>query len=224
MHLLMWVDFASERALEVNQGLTVAEWWRGVGLAATVAAIVALVLVEFVYRKQLERATYHWLLLIGLLVLPSVALMGTTTVLFDESKTVESCATCHVMHPFVNDLRNPASDTLSARHYRNKWIPDQACYSCHTTYGVHGTLAAKRDGFRHWLVYVTGTWEEPIRYKGTYPNSNCLFCHADTPKFDAIEMHEALDAELAGDQVACIACHGPPHPLRDERDPQEMNP
>lgn len=217
MALLILCVFACQLGLQAEKGLSAAEWMRGIGIAAALVGVIALILTEFIYRAQLQRGTYHWLLLFGLLFLPVVALMSTATALFEDTKAVESCASCHVMHPFVNDMKNPASSTLVARHYRNKWIPDQQCYTCHTTYGVHGTLAAKGDGFRHWLLYVTGTWKEPIQYKGSYPNANCLFCHAGTPKFDAVESHAAMATDLASHETSCIDCHGPPHPLPGER-------
>lgn len=205
--------------MELEHGLTVAELMRGLGLAAALAAIVALVLVEFVYRPRLQRATYHWLLLIALFVLPSIALLGTTTTLFEETKTVASCASCHVMQPFVSDMVNPASETLAARHYRNKWIPNQQCYTCHMTYGVHGTLEAKKAGLRHWALYVTHKWKEPIQHRGTYPNANCLFCHGGTPTFATVDMHKASFTELVVDQMACTDCHGQAHPAPEERSP-----
>ncbi|MDA2913379.1 hypothetical protein MYX77_05385 [Acidobacteriia bacterium AH_259_A11_L15] len=149
--------------------------------------------------------------------------MSTATTVFEETKTVGSCASCHVMDPFVNDMKNPTSASLAARHYRNKWIADHQCYSCHTTYGAHGTLAAKRDGFRHWLLYVTETWTEPIQYSGTYPNSNCLACHANTRKFAAVRSHGVLAPDLASDRVSCVTCHGPPHPVPSERQSPRAN-
>jgi hypothetical protein len=36
----------------------------------------------------------------------------------ESSATVASCGFCHVMTPFVEDLRNPQSVTLAARHFR----------------------------------------------------------------------------------------------------------
>ncbi|MFQ5926863.1 MAG: hypothetical protein ACE5MH_05450 [Terriglobia bacterium] len=198
-------------------GVSAGELLRGIGLGAALVAIVGLVLVEFVYRDRLPRDSYHWLLFLGLFVLPSTVLLGTMTTVFEETKRVEACATCHVMDAFVNDMRNPQSATLAARHYRNKWIADHQCYSCHTTYGVHGTLAGKRDGFRHWLLYVTRTWEEPIRYHGSYPNSNCLACHGETQRFEEVGSHQALARDLATDRVGCARCHGPPHPVPSAR-------
>ncbi len=217
MCLATLVVFASERVRDAEQALSAGEFMRGLGLAAALVAILALVLIEFVYRNRFRRATYHWMLFLGLFVLPGIALMSMATMVSEETKKVDACATCHVMDPFINDMRDPFSATLAARHYKNKWVPDHQCYMCHTTYGAHGTLAAKRDGFRHWLLYVTATWEEPIQYSGSYPNSNCLTCHEGTSKFDRGKSHQALANDLVRDRVSCSTCHGPPHPVPGER-------
>lgn len=198
------------------RGPTAGELIRSVGLVTTVIAIILLLVVEFLYRRKVESRSHHWLLLIGLFILPTVSIIATCATVFEETKTVSSCASCHVMHPFVRDLKNASSPTLAARHFRNKWIADHQCYSCHTTYGVHGTLSAKRDGFRHWLLYVTRTWKEPIKYRGSYPNSNCLGCHEKTPKFDRVESHQALMTDLLADGIGCATCHGPVHPSPEE--------
>src|SRR5215208_6510430 len=184
-------------AESVRQGWSAAEFRRGAGISAALIAIAVLVLVEFVFRKKLSRGTYYLMLLIGLFLLPSLTLLNATSLLFEETEKVSSCASCHTMTPFVNDMYNPQSTTLAAKHFTNKWISDHQCYTCHTSYGIHGTFEAKMDGMRHWWRYVTGTWEEPIRYKGTYPNANCLACHGGTRKFAGQEIHQAQVADLA---------------------------
>jgi cytochrome c nitrite reductase small subunit len=212
---LLWPESASAESGE--KGMGAGDLMRNVGLLVALAAFVELFLVEFVFRERLERSTYHWLMFMGLFLLPFVAILGATTTVFEETKTVNSCNTCHNMEPFVEDMQNPHSASLAARHYQNRWIPEKQCYQCHTTYGIHGTLEGKRDGFRHWLLYVTDSWEEPIEYSGSYPNVNCLECHAGTPKFERVESHHALLPTLTADEVSCTACHGPPHPTPNER-------
>jgi len=185
-----------------------------------VLAVAGLIVVEFVWKNRIARSTYRWLLLIGLLVLPAFALLGSTGAMFEEMKTVEACNSCHVMNPFTHDMMDAGSATLAARHFRTGAIPAKQCYSCHTGYGIFGTAEAKRDGFRHWLLYVTRTWEEPITFKGSYPNANCLACHAASPAFQEIESHRALRGTLERDEMGCHTCHGLPHPARPDRDPE----
>jgi cytochrome c nitrite reductase small subunit len=189
-----------------------------VAIAAILAAVVLLVLVEFVYRRRLAAGAHRWLLLLALLVLPAFALLGATRSVFETMKTVDACNSCHVMSPFVDDMRDPASASLAARHFRSGADPARQCYACHTAYAIFGTRGAKRDGFRHWLLYVTRRWEEPLTLEGAYPNADCAACHAGTPVFRAVESHRAQGAEPEGDRMSCLTCHAVPHPLRSSRD------
>lgn len=210
--------FGAVPAFGAEEGtVTFGTFFRMLGIGAAAGAIIAIVLVQFVFHDRFQRTTRHWILMVLLLVLPLISVLGTMETVMEETKTVSSCNSCHVMEPFVNDLKNANSPTLAARHYKNNWIPKQQCYQCHTTYGVHGTLAAKRDGFRHWLLYVTGTYDEPIQYSGSYPNVNCTNCHAGTDGFQSVQAHSALRPLLATDQVTCVRCHGPPHPAPPDR-------
>lgn len=198
-------------------GATLGGTLRDLALAAIVVGLVGLVLTEFVWKKKVARQTYRWLLLLGLLVLPAFALLGATGSMFERMKEVESCNSCHVMNPFVDDMKDPTSATLAARHFRSGAIPAKQCYSCHTGYGIFGTMESKRDGFRHWLLYTTHTWKEPITFKGSYPNANCLSCHSTMPAFRQVASHSALRPYLQKDEIGCFTCHGLPHPARPTR-------
>lgn len=200
-----------------GDAVTFGTFFRTIGVVAAGTAIVALVLVQFVFYDRFDRTTRQWILMVLLLVFPLIAVLGTMETVMEETKSVDSCNSCHVMEPFVNDLREANSTTLAARHYENRWIPKQQCYQCHTTYGVHGTLEGKRDGFRHWLLYVTETYDEPIEYSGSYPNVNCLNCHAGTDQFKSVQSHASLRPLLASDKVSCTTCHGPAHPPAPDR-------
>jgi cytochrome c nitrite reductase small subunit len=206
-----------QAAPEPPHGVTFGGTLSAVALLAVILGVIGLVLVEFVWKDRFPRTTYRWLLLLGLLVIPAFALLGSTGSMFEEMKQVESCNSCHVMNLFVDDMHDPQSASLAARHFRSGAIPAKQCYSCHTGYGIFGTMESKRDGFRHWLLYVTRTWEEPITFKGSYPNSNCLGCHATSPAFREVESHRALREPLSTDQMGCFTCHGVPHPLRPNR-------
>lgn len=213
----VWLAASPAWAVETHGRWSQLDILRWLGIAAAVVGILLLVLVQHVYRKNLQHGTYRRLLLIGLFVLPMIVTWTTTKTVMEGTKSVQACMSCHVMHPFVNDMENPSSPTLAARHYRNNWIAKDQCYSCHVTYGVTGTVEGKRDGFRHWLYYVTSIYADPIQYAGSYDNSNCLDCHRGTAKWERVKSHQALAAEVAADRIACIACHGPPHPLPSER-------
>ncbi len=220
---VLWLPGAVGWAQEGGEAIHEVGFLRGLGIASALAGIVVLALVQYVYRKRISRGTYHWWLLVGLFVLPITATLSTTATVMEGMKSVNACASCHVMHPFVHDLRDPASPTLAARHYKNNRIAKNQCYSCHVTYGATGTIEGKRDGFRHWLYYVTNTYSDPIKFTGSYANSNCLSCHAGTTRLNQVKSHQALAEELAADRIACTQCHGPPHPLPQERTLRAMN-
>jgi nitrate/TMAO reductase-like tetraheme cytochrome c subunit len=132
---------------------------------------------------------------------------------------VEACNRCHVMRPMVNDMMDPQSDTLAARHFKNRWIPKDQCYACHSDYGLSGDLAAKMEGFRHLARYTTRTYAEPIKYRGVFDNDNCLKCHANMPKFEAVPWHHTVMESLGKNETSCLNCHGLSHPTRAARTP-----
>jgi len=155
----------------------------------------------------------------ALMVLPVVMAFLANYHVFETSKTVEACQSCHVMKPFTNDLMNEESMTLAARHYKNNWIPKDQCYGCHKDYGFNGNFKAKTDGYRHLMRYITGTYEEPIAYKGEFNNANCMGCHEVTDKFKVVEMHTPIIAQFHDNSVSCLNCHGRAHPTRLQRTP-----
>jgi hypothetical protein len=164
-------------------------------------------------------AFYKLLAFAGLVVMPAGAMGVANYHLFDGIKEVHSCMRCHVMKPMGNDMHDPDSGTLAARHYRNKWIAEKQCYHCHVDYGLSGTLEAKMDGYRHLARYTTGTYHEPIVYRGVYNNQNCLNCHDDTRKFDAVQSHKTVRGQLDSNVMSCLNCHGQAHPTRAQRTP-----
>ncbi|MBM4255049.1 MAG: hypothetical protein FJ147_04040 [Deltaproteobacteria bacterium] len=188
----------------------------GIGLIAIGMALVGRCLV-LGWRHRMPIPVHHWLLLFCMLLLPVAALLATISSVAEDTKTVGFCATCHVMQVFVNDMRNPESRLLAARHYQNRWIANHQCYTCHITYGLHGSFAGKRAALRHWLRYVTGSWSEPITHTGPYPNTNCLNCHADASGFRHVGSHQSRLADLQENRVKCVMCHGLPHPAPEDR-------
>jgi cytochrome c nitrite reductase small subunit len=210
-------DESGPVASPAERGVSVGEMMRWAGIFSIFLALVILLLIEFIYKDRMNRMNYRVLLIISLFVLPVIIGLGTSVTVLETTKTVQSCGSCHVMDPFVNDLYDPESSTLAARHFKNRWISEYQCYTCHTTYGAHGTFEGKRDGFRHWLLFVTQTWEDPITYAGSYPNMNCTACHGGTTAFRDIPSHQALSSKLRADEVSCTSCHGPAHPTPAER-------
>ncbi len=50
---------------------------------------------------------------------------------------------------------------------------------------------------------------------------NCMSCHAGTPAFESLKVHEPVTANLASDDptISCTNCHGKAHPTRAQRTP-----
>lgn len=162
---------------------------------------------------------YKWLAPITVLVVPlAVVVMGNYHV-FEGTQEVSSCLRCHVMLPMANDMKDPNSMTLAARHYKNRWIATKQCFTCHKDYGFNGAIKAKIDGFRHLVKYTLGTYEEPIRFRGRFNNDNCLQCHRETSLFKGVTSHQTILARLEENRINCTHCHGFPHPTSLERTP-----
>ena len=138
---------------------------------------------------------------------------------FGGSHEVQACGRCHVMRPMITDMKDPASTTLAARHFKNGWIPQDQCFACHSDYGLAGNMAAKAEGFRHLARYTTGTYREPITFRGRFNNANCLKCHRATPRFEAVASHQTVRPLLEDSAMLCLNCHGQPHPTRAARTP-----
>ena len=157
--------------------------------------------------------------LMAFIVLPAGAVFLANYHTFEGVHEVRGCASCHVMLPMVNDMRDPGSETLAALHYKNKWIAKDQCYQCHSDYGLGGGLEAKLTGFRHLARYTTRTYQEPITARVKFDNNNCMSCHDGTPKWVAVTSHVESHKDLAANQVTCLDCHGAAHPTAEQRTP-----
>jgi hypothetical protein len=166
-----------------------------------------------------QAALWKMLAFAAMVVVPLGAAFLANYHTFEGVHEVQACSRCHVMRPMINDMRDAASQTLAARHFRNGWIPQNQCYECHSDYGLSGGMAAKAEGYRHLARYTTRTYREPIAYKGHFPNDNCLKCHAGKSPFEAVKSHHTVGGLLEASSMSCLNCHGRPHPSRAARTP-----
>jgi len=113
-------------------------------------AIVAagLLLWYLVARPALGRTTKIALLL-GIGILPLGTAANGNVAGFHATMTRTFCSSCHVMTPFGDDVANPHSTSLAARHGRNEEFGGEACYTCHADYGMFETVVTKLGGMRH---------------------------------------------------------------------------
>jgi len=134
----------------------------------------------------------------------------------EESKDVRFCGSCHLMTPIVASLRATDGSSLAAIHFTRGLVPtNEACYTCHSGYGIWGTMDAKKAGVMHMLHTVTGDYSVPLTMHGPFDIDACLGCHAHAPRFRAVEAHQApeLQQALVTREMSCTGtCHPPAHP------------
>jgi cytochrome c nitrite reductase small subunit len=202
-------------------------------ILASIAGIVACAIVARTSFARLSRsewvslgvarvpteAFYKLLAFAAIVLLPLAAIMLANYHTFEGTHEVQACARCHVMVPMVTDMRDPESGTLAARHARNRWIPENQCFGCHSDYGLAGNLEAKMTGYRHLARYTTRTYQEPIVHRGHFNNENCLKCHREAPAFQRVKSHNTVMSLLTTSAMSCTNCHGRMHPTRAARTP-----
>lgn len=190
----------------------VLRWISAAGVLFGLAAAAILVFTLTRPPAWLATVAARWTLLVGLFLLPSVSVLLANVVGFEKVK--DSCYECHTMDPWTSDLHDPNSTTLAAKHYKNRWINEHACYTCHTGYGLGGNIRAKIGGLSHVLHHhVTGV-PEVIKMHRTFPVSTCLHCHGQGDSFLKREEHtnEEFKPKILSGELSCFECHTAPHP------------
>ena len=197
---------------------TTNQWIQGVGLVFALFNLVLLIVIWRMVRRQGVTATSKALLFGAILVVPIVVVFLATAHGMQESMTVEACGSCHVMESHVTDLRNPASDSLAAIHYKNRYIQTDQCYTCHSDYGFFGTVTAKFEGLGHVYHNIAGNYPRPIQIRRPYSNIRCLSCHGGAQNFLAKHEKELIPSLMAG-KDSCLDCHGPAHNAEEPVEP-----
>jgi nitrate/TMAO reductase-like tetraheme cytochrome c subunit len=192
---------------------TSVEWAQGLGIALALIDIAVLSSMWFASSRRGLTSHVKQYLFAGIAILPvSIVFLGYSYGL-EKSKSVEACGACHVMTPYLADLHNPASDSLAALHFKNRYIQENHCYTCHSDYGMFGTVKAKWEGLGHVVRYTLHDYTLPLKINHPYSNLRCLGCHGQSQKFLNPKAHSAEDQKnlLAG-EMSCLDCHGPAHP------------
>jgi cytochrome c nitrite reductase small subunit len=180
--------------------------WVLIGLFSIGTCIVLYTLLR---RRGSGAAPVPWALLaIGVGVLPLLSGPIGMAISINHSEAVEFCASCHSpMQSYVDDMKDPRSESLAAVHYKNRYILNNQCYACHTTSGVLGTVHAKTEGVIDLYKYYTGTFRTPITMRHAYANAFCLKCHGESAKFIAVKDHYQNQAALFSGKRPCMDCH-----------------
>jgi len=199
-----------------------------VGLAC--AAVSAAILIGFLLLRPSWTTATKVALFLGLGAFPIAAAAAGNIEGYERTKQRAFCGDCHVMTAQRDDSDNPLSESLSARHARNKLFGDANCYACHEDYGMFGTVLTKLGGMRHvWLYYTqyrTTTLaeaKEKIHILKPFPNGNCMQCHSTEAMLwlQVADHRETLDDVRSG-RITCASagCHGYAHPnFRPRADP-----
>ncbi len=188
------------------------EYYLSRGLPWIVVTGMALLLYSLVvHRGRLVKAGARGVLVFGVIVFPLMVVSAGMLLVFERAEKVAFCASCHLtMQPYVDDMRDPESESLAAIHYKNRYIPSNQCYECHTSYGLFGTVEAKMAGTIDVFKYYTGTYELPITMRHPYPQGDCLKCHSQAVGYEAL--HEDFEEAILSGEVSCMECHGEEHP------------
>jgi nitrate/TMAO reductase-like tetraheme cytochrome c subunit len=197
---------------------TTGQWTQGLGMALALVNLVILVLAWRGLRRGGSGLAVGGMLFVGLTLLPLILTFIGYVHGFPQMETVQSCGGCHVMTSHVNDLTDLKSESLAAVHYKNRYIQEHHCYTCHSDYGMLGTVSAKADGLGHVYHYVTGTYALPIKIRHPYQNARCLTCHEGAQKFVNSPGHPAeVRPQLLSGGISCLDCHGPAHTPAEAR-------
>jgi cytochrome c nitrite reductase small subunit len=192
-------------------------WAKRVGLIMTVAAAMLILFTVLFRSRRLGEYQSKWLLFFGLGVLPLPVMLLSNGVGLEQSKEISFCESCHVMDAFLDNMKDPESDTLASLHYNNRYIQHGQCWTCHSDYGIFGTAEAKLGGLIDVYVYLTRSYELPIVMRHDYSFTICLNCHAESALFRNEESHEGVVEEVLSGGMGCTDCHQMAHPEREER-------
>src|SRR5271169_6752551 len=127
-----------------------------IGIAAVLAILVTV-------RAELTRAQGGKILaFLALFIFPVLAVWGGFSEHMERATTTQFCLSCHVMEDYGRSLRVDDPSYIPAVHFQNIEVPrDHACYTCHTTYTMFGTVNSKMRGLHHLWVQYLGKVPQP---------------------------------------------------------------
>ena len=179
-------------------------------LSAVLAAAAALLLLRRLLGGRAPDS-----LAMAAVLLPIAAYGLASLHMLEGSKNVTFCGSCHVMTPILKSLQSN-DGSLASIHYNRGLVPhDQACFTCHSGYGIWGGVDAKMAGVGHMVRTVTGNYELPLKTRAAFDIDSCLGCHAFAPAFRAVEAHRDpdLQKQLLAREMSCTGvCHPAAHP------------
>jgi hypothetical protein len=187
------------------------EWVKSLALVMAVLAVALIAWTLVAHRGRLSGFRARLLLFIGTCCVPFPAVLMSAAVGLEQSKAVSFCNSCHLMGAFVTDMKDAGSLSLSALHFRNRYIQTDHCYSCHTDYGLFGTLEAKVGGMAHVWSEFAGAGSGMVRPKTNYRFTICLNCHGQSSKFIRQKSHAGVVDRVVSGKSVCTECHNRSH-------------
>lgn len=194
-------------------------------LGAVILTIIVSAYSLFRYRGKTHGRTAWAVLISAIAVLPALSIAFGMLMVLEKAEKNQFCASCHLtMQVYLDDMEDAQSESLAAVHFKNRYIPKNQCYECHTSYGMHGTVEAKQKGLMDVYKYYTRTYKIPIEMRSPYPNGDCLKCHAESALWQAQELHLENKEALFGEEMSCMDCHGAMgHPAHIFPEPEEAD-
>ena len=187
------------------------EWIKVLALVMALSAIALIGWTLVAHRGRLAGFRARLLLFIGICCIPFPAVLMSAAVGLEQSKAVGFCNSCHLMSAFVADMKDSHSRSLSAVHFRNRYIQEEHCYNCHTDYGLFGTLEAKIGGMSHVWREFAGAGGGRVRLKTNYRFTICLNCHGQSSKFIQQKEHAGVVNKVVSGTSVCTECHNQSH-------------
>lgn len=148
-------------------------------IAAIIFAAIGIALLLYIlisHKTLFSRTSTKIIIGIGIIGIPIVTVSLGILIGMGKAKKVEFCGSCHkAMGSYVQNMVDLNSDSLSAKHFKLRWISQNQCYGCHTDYGLLGDFRAKTKGFIDVIRYYSGIWDgSTIQKKKHFKNRNCL--------------------------------------------------
>lgn len=203
--------------LRMDHGVRMIDLVRWGALAFGVLSLALLAHEAMMVRRGLRRPLRE-----RLLVFAGVALLPFTTVALGQGvtmqgmQTVQFCRSCHLMHPWVDSLKDPEGATLAAQHVQNRRVnPETACYTCHADYSLVGPVLTKLRGLRHVYGFYIKRHQGEIRMFTPFQNATCLHCHGGARNFEEHPAHVAVLDQLRDESLSCLTCHSSVHPPQE---------
>jgi NapC/NirT cytochrome c family protein len=143
-------------------------------------AITATLIAIIVVRPSITVSTPGKMLaFVAFCVLPILCGSMAASTHIERSKQTKFCLSCHIMEPYGRSLYVDDPSYIPASHFQNHRVPpDEACYTCHTDYGLYGGVRAKLGGLRHIYIQYFGTPPRPDDTSFTNPTTIANACTA----------------------------------------------